>query len=325
MKGRPKKPARRRTTSYVPVPTISEAHVERYRMVMAAATGQLSVSEAAKRLGMSRNHFQTLLHRGEGALIEAIVPHPAGRKRRSAREVELEQEVERLQRQVSKLQAQSESSDQLLTVVSQMLKGKVRLQSTPATRRKKTTRKKAKTPDGEEPEPAVQLQQAMQMKSKGIPWKVSAAAMGLGDSTLRRWAPPSTARSSVAPSAWTSPRARGRVGRAAGAGNRQGAQARRAGRGRLVASGLPGACRGAALWSSSATPSPPWSASAKPALAASRWRYLAWSEASMPCTSSAAQRPPMPSSRPTHACPYRTTMRCTERLRRALRGPGARG
>ena len=139
-------------------------------MVMAAATGQLSASEAAKRLGMSRNHFQKLVHRGQAALIEAIVPHPAGRKRRSAREVELEVEVERLQRQVSKLQAQSESSDQLLTVVSQMLKGKVRLQPTQATRKRKTTRKKAKTsPDGEEPEPAMQLRRAMQMKSQGIP------------------------------------------------------------------------------------------------------------------------------------------------------------
>ena len=177
-----------RTTSYVPEPTISEAYAQRYLLVMAAATGQLSVSEAAQRLGMSRNHFQSLLHRGQAALIEAIVPHPAGRRARSAKELELEQTVQQLQRELTRLQSQAETSDRLLGVVSQMLKGKVRPRPAQTTRAKKTAGKPSPTaPDGEEPEPAVQLGRALQLKSDGIPLRVTAAALGVGASTLRRW------------------------------------------------------------------------------------------------------------------------------------------
>ena len=38
--------------------------------MMAVISGELTVSEGARRLGLSRNHFQTLLHRGLGALID---------------------------------------------------------------------------------------------------------------------------------------------------------------------------------------------------------------------------------------------------------------
>lgn len=178
-----------RTKSYVPAPSVPEEYFERYMLLMGAATGRLSVAEAARRLGMSRNHFQTLMHRGLSALIEAIIPHPAGRPPRSEREVALEEQVERLERQVAKLESEAQTSHRLLAVASEVLRGRER-PSRERPRRTKKTSTSGEEPEEPEPdpEPEQRFERAREMTSSGIRARLAAAAVGLGASTLRRWA-----------------------------------------------------------------------------------------------------------------------------------------
>ena len=64
--------------SYTALPVVPPELAVRYETVMAVMSGALSVSEGARRLGLSRNHFQSLLHRALGSLIEELEPKAGG-------------------------------------------------------------------------------------------------------------------------------------------------------------------------------------------------------------------------------------------------------
>ena len=51
------------TKSYTSLPAVPPEMVERYRIVMEVLSGVISVSEGARKAGLSRNHFQTGLRR----------------------------------------------------------------------------------------------------------------------------------------------------------------------------------------------------------------------------------------------------------------------
>jgi hypothetical protein len=52
--------------SYTPAPRVPSELLPRYKVMLEVLSGELTVSEGARRLGLSRNHFQTLMHRGLG-------------------------------------------------------------------------------------------------------------------------------------------------------------------------------------------------------------------------------------------------------------------
>ena len=177
-----------RKKTYVSAPEPSPELAARYQAMLEVISCKLTVSAAAKQLGMSRNHFQTLLHRGLEGLIEKTSPKPSGRPSKNPREADLEAENERLRRQNARLQERVDTIDRLLVVASDMLKGRVE-----PTRRGRKSKTAAATPprdDSEDPDGQARsrLQGASEMRRLGLSAPLVAAIVGAGASTLRRWA-----------------------------------------------------------------------------------------------------------------------------------------
>lgn len=125
--------------SYTALPAIPPELAPRYDVMMAVISGQLTVSEGARRLGLSRNHFQTLLHRGLGALITEISPKDGGRPPIPAREKQLEEEAGRLRLENERLNRRVETAERILGLASGMLRGRMDR----GARRERGTRKPA--------------------------------------------------------------------------------------------------------------------------------------------------------------------------------------
>lgn len=178
--------------TYVSAPAPAPEQAERYQVMLQVLSGQLTVSAGAKQLGMSRNHFQTLLHRGLEGFIDKASPKPSGRPAKSPREAKLEAENERLRRHNARLQERVDTIDRLLGVASDMLKGRVE----PTRRGRKSKADAAPgarddvsdTKDDPDGEARSQLEGASAMRQLGLAAPLAAAVVGAGASTLRRWA-----------------------------------------------------------------------------------------------------------------------------------------
>jgi transposase-like protein len=107
--------------SYRAAPQVKPELLPRYQVVLEVLAGALSVSEAARRLNVSRNHFQSLLHRGLEGLLSGLEKKPAGRPRLSPAEKQLRDEGARLQRENERLRRQAETTDRLLNVARGLL------------------------------------------------------------------------------------------------------------------------------------------------------------------------------------------------------------
>ena len=94
-------------------------------MMMAVMSGALTVSEGARRLGLSRNHFQSLLHRALGSLIEELAPKAGGRPPMPERERQLEEETGRLRLENERLKRRVETAERILGVASGLLRGRM--------------------------------------------------------------------------------------------------------------------------------------------------------------------------------------------------------
>src|SRR5262245_46287781 len=112
------------TYTAAPEPPTDPAQRKRYDQIMAVIAGTQTVAGAARELGMSRNHFQTVLHRGVAALMEAITPKPAGRPAKPEREAALEEENEDLKAELTALKARAAMMDRLMSVVSDINSGR---------------------------------------------------------------------------------------------------------------------------------------------------------------------------------------------------------
>ena len=111
--------------TYTALPVVPPELAARYETVMAVVSGSLTVSEGARRLGLSRNHFQSLLHRALGSLLEELAPKAGGRPPRPPRERELEAETGRLRLQNERLQRRVETAERILGLASGMLRGRM--------------------------------------------------------------------------------------------------------------------------------------------------------------------------------------------------------
>jgi transposase-like protein len=160
--------------------------VERFQTIQDVMSGQLTVSEGARRLGMSRNHFQTLVHRAEKAVLESVTPKAAGRPARPVREVELQAELSRLQKENEQLKMRSEAVERLLNLAGDWARGKI------GTRAPRARGAKTRTPsnDPEEPDGGVARaawEEACHQVTQGATWALAARLIGASLATLRRW------------------------------------------------------------------------------------------------------------------------------------------
>ncbi len=172
-------------SNYEKQPEVSPEMRERYRVMLEVLAGALSVSEGARQLGLSRNHFQTLMHRGLAGMIEAMTPKPPGRPATPAREAELQAENERLRRDNERLQGRVDTIDRLLGVASDMLQGRV----TARPRSRTATSARAKSEDSDDPESQrrARLCGARALQRCGMSVLLAAAIVGASPQTVRRW------------------------------------------------------------------------------------------------------------------------------------------
>jgi hypothetical protein len=112
--------------SYKRLPEIPAEMQERYRVMVEVLSGELTVREGASRLGLSRNQFQTLLHRGLEGLLGGISSHPGGRPRIPEKEKQLEERRAELQSENDRLRRQLETTDRLLGLASGLLRGRIK-------------------------------------------------------------------------------------------------------------------------------------------------------------------------------------------------------
>jgi len=188
--------------SYQPAPQVPPELRERYRTMLEVLQGRLTVSEGARRLGLSRNRFQTLLHRGLGGLLAGLTPGGPGRPAKPARETELEKQAEQLERENRRLKNRAEMIDRLLGVASGVIRGRVR-----AARPRKPGREE--NGDGDDPEGmemAMRIQAERELREAGLTAPLACATVGASPATLRRWRrrlahggpPPAVAKPSLA-------------------------------------------------------------------------------------------------------------------------------
>jgi uncharacterized coiled-coil DUF342 family protein len=107
--------------TYQKAPRVSPEVLPRYKAVSEVLAGVLTVSEAARRLKLSRNRFQSLLHRALEGLVEGLRVKQPGRPVRPEWEKALREETERLRRENERLTKQAESTDRLLSLARGVL------------------------------------------------------------------------------------------------------------------------------------------------------------------------------------------------------------
>lgn len=176
-------PSKKKST-YTPAPNLQGELLMRVQTILAVQGGILTVSEAAKRLGMSRNHFQTLMHRGLHGLVEAVMVKPAGRPAKPQKEAKLEEEVKELRKQNATLKTQLDSSKRFLSVASQMLQSSGRQTGTRPTTKGEATPNEKEDPDGAA---RAALKHVDELVSGGASVELAAAAVGKSSATVRRW------------------------------------------------------------------------------------------------------------------------------------------
>lgn len=167
--------------TYVPTPQVPAALMQRLVVVVEVLSGIKTVAEGARTLGLSRNHFQTVLHRGLDGLIAELKTRPPGRRARPATQTKLERELKRLARENARLRKQVGATEQLLAVASGLLAGRV----TPRRRRAKASRDEG----SEDPEPAHRQRLAgiEAMRTLGVSAPLAATVAGVHPATARRW------------------------------------------------------------------------------------------------------------------------------------------
>lgn len=177
-----------RKPKYTPMPAVPPELMPRLAAVLEVMAGVKSVSAAARSLGLSRNHFQSLLHRGIAALVAAIAAHPGGRPATPPAITTLQAQLKELQRENARLQKQVASTERLLTVASGLLHGRIRATGRQAHRRPSRGSQSDGNDDGE---PARSRQRVLcgvtEMRRLGMTAVAAAAIAGVHDATVRRW------------------------------------------------------------------------------------------------------------------------------------------
>jgi transposase InsO family protein len=170
------------STTYTPGPEVPPELAPRFAVILAVLSGEKSVSEAAREMNLSRNHFQSILHRSLAAMITELAPKERGRPAKPPAMSELAQRVKRLERENTRLKRQVEATHELITVAGELLHG----QRSPGQRRAR--RSDAGADDDEEPEPRARLLAAVdRMHALGLTLARACWLAGRDTATIRRW------------------------------------------------------------------------------------------------------------------------------------------
>jgi len=170
------------SANYTTTPEVPEDLAPRLVLILQVLSGAKTLSEAAREANLSRKHFQSLLNRSLGSMVEVLKPHDPGRKPKPQVLSELEQRLRKLERENSRLKKRVEATDELIMVAGELLHG--RREPGQRTRRAR----KSGEPDDAEPEPrACILKRVDRMRELGQTLARVAPLAGVDVSTIRRW------------------------------------------------------------------------------------------------------------------------------------------
>src|SRR5262245_49522312 len=110
---------------YTPMPRVPADLKDRYEVVTEVLSGAITVSEGARRLGLSRNRFQTLEHRGIEALVQALEAQKGGRPAVPKEERRLREEALRLRRENERLKKRAQTTERILGLARGLIQGRL--------------------------------------------------------------------------------------------------------------------------------------------------------------------------------------------------------
>jgi transposase InsO family protein len=170
------------SSNYTPTPEVPQELAPRVALILEVLSGAKTLAQAAREANLSRNHFQSLLNRSLGSMVQALTPQEPGRKPKPQHLSELEQRVKKLERENTRLKKRVEATDELIMVAGELLHGQRR----PGQRTRRV--RKEGEPDDAEPEPRASiLERVDRMRRLGQTLARIAPLAGVDPSTLRRW------------------------------------------------------------------------------------------------------------------------------------------
>ena len=174
-------------SSYTPAPEVPPQVMPRLVAVVEVLAGLKTVSEAARSLQLSRNHFQTILHRGVLALVQSVTVKSGGRPATAPQLTALQKELKKLKRENAHLKKRVDSTDRLLEVAGGLLHGRIR----PSGRQRRARKSSTASNRHEDSDPEAQRRRLLagieEMRRLGLSAQVAASIAGVDASTVWRW------------------------------------------------------------------------------------------------------------------------------------------
>jgi transposase-like protein len=165
--------------TYTPMPEVPEAVREKFLTVMAVQSGAMTVSDGARKLGMSRNQFQSLMHKAMAGMIDAMTPKSPGRKPLPAEQATLRAEREKLKRENDKLKTQVGTTHQMLEMVADIFNRRIDRATSHRESKPKATKKSANDDTEDDLRALIALRQSQ------LPMPIAAAIIGVSTATAR--------------------------------------------------------------------------------------------------------------------------------------------
>lgn len=176
-----------RSRSYARLPQLEAQELERVTAVLEVLAGRQTLTQGAQTLNLSRHRFQTLVHRGLGALAQAVSPQAAGRPAKPQELGALQAEVERLRKENAQLKERSGTTERILQVASGLLQGRMRASTRGARQRKTKGAPGEKKPEEPDAVRRAALARADEMNRLGLAAPAAARIAGVHEATIRRW------------------------------------------------------------------------------------------------------------------------------------------
>lgn len=168
--------------TYVEAPRVDVKLQSTWETILGAYVGMIEVSEGARRLELSRNHFQTKMHKAMGAAISTLMPQQKGRPPKPLRERELEAENERLRWEVARAREELASVERILGVATAFVKDRAR-----GTRTKRGKTVTSSNKDDPDSEARAKLQTIEWLRSEGLKVREAVNAVVCSKSTYGRY------------------------------------------------------------------------------------------------------------------------------------------
>jgi transposase-like protein len=181
-------------STYEGRPTVPAEHQRRFDLIRAVIGERITMSEAARELGIARVNMQTAVHRAEAAIASTLMPRTTGPAAKPRREKELEAEVKLLAKRNAKLEEQLQAQDDMLAVAGEIIRS---LRGLPPKKSATSSPRSPRSPkepssNDEDPEPEPPTTALARIVSRlTTKHRASARAsvlLGVDPRTLRRWA-----------------------------------------------------------------------------------------------------------------------------------------